>query len=725
MTSSLVSRFTIWDYLVFCAMLAVSTAIGVYYAFFGTKKVSTDEFLMGGRQLSAFPVALSILASFMSAITLLGTASEMYLAGTQYVVICVSYCFVIPATAYFYMPIFHHLQLTSAYEYLEIRFNKVIRSMGSVTFSLQMLIYMSIVLYAPALALSQVTGISTWTSVLSLGFVCTFYTSIGGMKAVVWTDVFQIGLMFGSMITVVIRGTIDLGGLGYVFDRASEGGRLELFNLNPSPTERHTVFGMTIGTFFTWMSVYGVSQAMVQRYLTIPTIQGARKAVWINLPGLSFLMLICAMAGLVMYARYHDCDPIMTKKVSAPDQLLPLYVMDILGKFKGVPGLFVSGIFSGALSTVSSGVNSLAAVTLEDVVKRYIVEDMSDRSATTLTKVLALTFGCTAIALVYAAQNMGNVLQAALSIFGIVGGPLLGVFTLGIFFPFANSIGAGVGIVTSLVVTFWIGIGAFYYKPAHRMARRSVLGCLQEYINVTHQNPANVTFPVLLDPDVANKEILYVYRISYVWYSMIASMLVVFVGIIVSLITGPYEPSKVNPRSIHPIYNCLVKKLATPSVREKLMVRSEEAYDWDRMVELGRRTKDHAAHSPPSRELIEAPSDCTVAETPAPDSAVIPVPPATIALPTAATGDLVPARLDMPPTLLRAPSSPAPSEPFDVAGSRAVSPSTAIAGAAGAPQVAQPRQAAADQQPNGLQEAATPTGSAHESSEAGGAAPAK
>ncbi|KAL3207635.1 hypothetical protein MRX96_010108 [Rhipicephalus microplus] len=279
--------------------------------------------------------------------------------------------------------------------------------------------------------------------------------------------------------------------------------------MNLNPAERHTVFGVTIGTFFTWMSVYAVSQAMVQRYLTIPTIQGARTAIWLNLPGLSFLMLICAMAGLVMYARYYDCDPIMTKKVSSADQLLPLYVMDVLGKFTGLPGLFVAGIFSGALSTVSAGVNSLAAVTLEDVVKRYIVQDMSDRSSTTLTRILALTFGCTAIALVYVAQNMGNVLQAALAIFGIVGGPLLGVFTLGLFFPFANSI-----------------------------------------------------------------DIFYPYRISYVWYSMIACMLVVFVGIAVSLITGPYDPTKVDPRSIHPIYNWIVKKLTTPPRREKLMVRT-------------------------------------------------------------------------------------------------------------------------------------------------------
>ncbi|XP_077513104.1 sodium-coupled monocarboxylate transporter 1-like [Amblyomma americanum] len=537
-TSSLVNRFTVWDYLVFCGTLAVSSSIGIYYALCGTRKVSTDEFLMGGRSLKVFPVALSILASFMSAITLLGTASEMYVAGTQYVVMCVSYCFVIPAAAYFYMPVFHHLQLTSAYEYLEIRFNQVIRSMGSLTFSLQMLIYMAIVLYAPALALSQVTGISTWTSVLSLGIVCTFYTSIGGIKAVVWADVFQIGLMFGSMITLAVRGTVDLGGLGYVFDRASEGGRLEFFNINPSPTERHTVFGLTIGAFFTWMSVYAVNQAMVQRYLTIPTVQGARTALWINLPGLSFLMLICAMAGLVMYAHYYDCDPIMTKKVTAPDQLLPLYVMDVLGGYKGLPGLFVSGIFSGALSTVSSGVNSLAAVAMEDVVRRYIVEDMSERSATNLTQLLALSFGCVAIALVYAAEKMGNVLQAALSIFGIVGGPLLGVFTLGIFFPFATSTGAAIGILTSLTVTMCIGIGAFYFKPATRKARFSVMGCLQEYINVTNQHPGNVTFPATLDPDVANAGILYIFRISYVWYSMIASTTVVIVGIIVSLFTG-------------------------------------------------------------------------------------------------------------------------------------------------------------------------------------------
>ncbi|XP_077515823.1 sodium-coupled monocarboxylate transporter 1-like [Amblyomma americanum] len=592
--SHLVSRFTLWDYLVFGGMLCVSASIGIYYAVMGVRKrATTDDFLMGGRSMSVFPVALSILASFMSAITLLGTASEMYIYGTQYLFIIFSYCLVIPATAYLYMPVFYSLQVTSAYEYLELRFNHVIRALGCITFSMQMLIYMAIVLYAPALALSQVTGISVWTSVLSIGIVCTFYTSLGGMKAVIWTDVFQVCLMFGSMLMIAIRGAYDIGGMKVVFNRAYEGDRVEFFNFNLDPTERHTVWGLIIGCFFTWMSIYAVSQAMVQRYLTISNIKGARIAIWINLPGLAFLMLICALAGLVMYARYQDCDPLLTKKATAPDQLLPLYVMDILGSLHGVPGLFVSGIFSGALSTVSSGVNSLAAVTLEDIIKRYIKKDMSDRYATNLTKMIAMLFGVVAIGLVYGAQSMGNVLQAALSIFGIVGGPLLGVFTLGMFFPCANSIGAGVGTITSLAACFWIGFGAFAYKPAVRKAPVSVLGCVSEYLNATGQDVSNFTYPKPVDIAEANKDILFVYQISYVWYSMIGCVLVVVIGLIVSLLTGCRKPSDVNPRAIHPIYNFLCRVLLPSSLRHKFMVKKQSEYDLDHMIELGRSKKVH------------------------------------------------------------------------------------------------------------------------------------
>ncbi|KAL3207623.1 hypothetical protein MRX96_010098 [Rhipicephalus microplus] len=544
---------------------------------------------MGGRSMSVFPVALSILASFMSAITLLGTASEMYIYGTQYLLIIFSYCLVIPATAYLYMPVFYRLHVTSAYEYLELRFNHVIRAMGCVTFSLQMLIYMAIVLYAPALALSQVTGISVWTSVLSIGIVCTFYTSIGGMKAVVWTDVFQICLMFGSMLMIAIRGAYDIGGMKVVYNRAYDGSRIEFFNFSFDPTERHTVWGLIIGCFFTWMSVYAVSQAMVQRYLTVSTVKGARIAIWINLPGLAFLMVICALAGLVMYARYQDCDPLLTKKATAPDQLLPLYVMDILGSLHGIPGLFVSGIFSGALSTVSSGVNSLAAVTLEDIIKRYIKKDMSDRYATKSHEddchVVRPGRHCSRLR----SPNDGQRSPSCPGHLRNCRWTAPGCFHSGHLLPLRQQ--------------HWrrrrhhhllgdlVSGSASALSPSNQAVRKapvSVLGCIGDYLNATGQDINNITYPRPVDVAAVNKDILVIYRISYVWYSMIGCVLVVVVGLIVSLLTGYTRPSKVNPRTIHPIYNFLCGVMLPSSLHDKFMMKSTGEYDVEHMIELGR-----------------------------------------------------------------------------------------------------------------------------------------
>uniref|UniRef100_A0A2L2YGE8 Sodium-coupled monocarboxylate transporter 2 n=1 Tax=Parasteatoda tepidariorum TaxID=114398 RepID=A0A2L2YGE8_PARTP len=141
------------------------------------------------------------------------------------------------------------------------------------------------------------------------------------MKAVVLTDLFQVFVIFGAMLVVVIKGSIDLGGIDFIWNKSKEGQRIEFFNLEVDPTVRHTVWSLTIGGYFTWLSIYGVSQPMVQRYLTIPNIRGARIAIWLNLPGLATIVTVTTLAGLLIYAKYFDCDPIKTKQVSAPDHL--------------------------------------------------------------------------------------------------------------------------------------------------------------------------------------------------------------------------------------------------------------------------------------------------------------------------------------------------------------------------------------------------------------------
>ncbi|XP_072049183.1 sodium-coupled monocarboxylate transporter 1-like [Amphiura filiformis] len=164
--------------------------------------------------------------------------------------------------------------------------------------------------------------------------------------------------------------------------------------------------------------------------------------------GLGIVLSGACMAGLVMYAQYPGCDPYTAGWVNATDQLVPYLVMDILGDFPGLPGLFVAAMFSGALSTVSSGLNSLAAVVAEDVVKPFF--NPSETKYTWITKGLALAYGVLSILMAYVAAAMGDVLSAALTIFGMIGGPLLGLFTLAMFFPWCNSTGAAIGLLAGL-----------------------------------------------------------------------------------------------------------------------------------------------------------------------------------------------------------------------------------------------------------------------------------
>lgn len=176
--------------------------------------------------MSIFPVAVSLMASFMSAITLLGVSAENYYYGMQFAVINFSYGIATPIASNLYLPVFFGLQKTSTYEYLELRFGPRIRMLASLTYTLQMILYNGIVLYAPAIVLESVTGLDRLVSILVVGLACTFYSTLGGMKAVLFTDLLQSFLMFGAVFSVVIFASVQLGGFEKIFIRAQEGGRL-------------------------------------------------------------------------------------------------------------------------------------------------------------------------------------------------------------------------------------------------------------------------------------------------------------------------------------------------------------------------------------------------------------------------------------------------------------------------------------------------------------------
>ncbi|XP_004700416.1 sodium-coupled monocarboxylate transporter 1 [Echinops telfairi] len=538
-----IGTFVVWDYVVFAAMLLISAVIGIYYAFAGGGQKTSKDFLMGGRSMTAVPVALSLTASFMSAVTVLGTPSEVYRFGAIFTMFAFTYFFVVVISAEVFLPVFYKLGITSTYEYLELRFNKFVRLCGTILFIVQTILYTGIVIYAPALALNQVTGFDLWGAVVATGVVCTFYCTMGGLKAVIWTDVFQVGIMVAGFASVLIQASIVQGGMSTILNDCDRGGRLNFWNFDPNPLQRHTFWTIIIGGTFTWTSIYGVNQSQVQRYISCKNRFQAKMSLYINLVGLWAILICSVFCGLALYSRYHDCDPWTAKKVSAPDQLMPYLVLDILQDYPGLPGLFVACAYSGTLSTVSSSINALAAVTVEDLIKPRF-RSLSEKSLSWISQGTSVLYGALCIGMAALASLMGALLQAALSIFGMVGGPLLGLFSLGILVPVANSVGALVGLMAGFAISLWVGIGAQLYPP---LPERTLPLSLETYgCNITHnatdlltttEMPFSTSAFQVHNP-VRTPLMDNWYSLSYLYFSTLGTLVTILVGTIISLITG-------------------------------------------------------------------------------------------------------------------------------------------------------------------------------------------
>uniref|UniRef100_A0A8D0CAH7 Solute carrier family 5 member 6 n=1 Tax=Salvator merianae TaxID=96440 RepID=A0A8D0CAH7_SALMN len=414
-------KFGVADYTIFVMLLVLSAGIGLYYALTGGKQRTVQEFLLANRSMSFLPVALSLLATFQSAVAILGVPAEIYRYGTVYWFLGCSYFLGLLIPAHIFIPVFYRLRLTSTYEYLELRFNKVVRVCGTATFIFQM------VSTGPPSFFIAVTNLNLWGSVLTIGLVCTLYTALGGLKAVIWTDVFQTLIMFAGQVAVIVVGTVKEG-------------KVSGFDLNPDPYERYTFWTLAFGGVFMMLSLYGVNQAQVQRYLSSRT---ERQAV---------------LSCYAVPDRACLSPPLLPSDPAV--QMVLYFVMDVLQEVPGLPGLFVACLFSGSLSTISSAFNSLATVTMEDLIRPYVTSIPEER-ATFYSKLMALGYGLLCLGMAYISSMMGPVLPAAISIFGMVGGPLLGLFCLGMFFPWANSVGAVVGLVAGLAMAFWVGIGNF------------------------------------------------------------------------------------------------------------------------------------------------------------------------------------------------------------------------------------------------------------------------
>ncbi|XP_057697477.1 sodium/iodide cotransporter [Corythoichthys intestinalis] len=531
------------DYAVFAVMLLVSMAIGFYQALKKQPRdASTDDFFTGGRNMSAVPIGLSLCASFMSAVQVLGVPSEAYRYGFKFLYMCLGQSINSLMTAFLFLPVFFRLGITSTNQYLKMRFGRGMQLLGSVQFLVATLLYTGVVIYAPALILNQATGLNIWMSLFSTGIICTLYTTMGGIKAVIWTDVFQIVVMFSGFVAIVIHGTVLVGGPAAVLEIANNGSMLNFNDFDFDPRQRYTFWSLTVGASLLWLSMYGVNQAQVQRYVSCRTEGQAQWAIFINQVGLCLIVGSAAVCGIVMFAYYFKCDPLKSGRVSSPDLYMPYFVLEIFEGYTGFPGLFLACAYSGTLSTVSTSINAMAAVTMEDLFQPYL-HHLSQKKHILISKGLTFLYGvaCIIIAVLASLLDWG-VLQGSFTVMAVVSGPLLGVFILGIFIPASNKLGAFLGTAVGYCVSLWLAVGSTIYPPS-----LTTMGVLPSYaaeceprnitLNATQYHPSIST---TIHPD--NPSGLHnFYSISYLYFGAVATSSVVLSGVLVSYATGPMK----------------------------------------------------------------------------------------------------------------------------------------------------------------------------------------
>uniref|UniRef100_A0A8D1NN30 Solute carrier family 5 member 5 n=1 Tax=Sus scrofa TaxID=9823 RepID=A0A8D1NN30_PIG len=550
------ATFGAWDYGVFALMLLVSTGIGLWVGLARGGQRSAEDFFTGGRRLTAVPVGLSLSASFMSAVQVLGVPAEAYRYGLKFLWMCLGQLLNSLLTALLFLPVFYRLGLTSTYQYLELRFSRAVRLCGTLQYLVATMLYTGVVIYAPALILNQVTGLDIWASLLSTGIICTFYTTVGGMKAVIWTDVFQVLVMLTGFWVVLARGTVLVGGPGRVLELAKNHSRINLMDFDLDPRRRYTFWTFVVGGTLVWLSMYGVNQAQVQRYVACRTEKQAKLALLINQVGLFLIVSSAAACGIVMFALYVDCDPLLAGHISAPDQYMPLLVLDIFEDLPGVPGLFLACAYSGTLSTASTSINAMAAVTVEDLIKPRL-PNLAPRRLVIISKGLSLIYGSACLTVAALSSLLGGgVLQGSFTVMGVISGPLLGAFVLGMFLPSCNTSGVLSGLAAGLALSLWVAVGASLYPPSAQsmgVLPSSAAGCALPTANasglqdpVLAVNASSTASSLETDPEQPILAASF-YAISYLYYGALGTLSTILCGALISCLTGPTKRSALGP----------------------------------------------------------------------------------------------------------------------------------------------------------------------------------
>ncbi|KAM7315682.1 sodium-coupled monocarboxylate transporter 2-like [Ixodes scapularis] len=480
------------EYAIFGSLMAANLGLGLYFSVFKkTRERSSSEVFLGSRTLASIPLAMSAIASLISTMGIVGLGAHFYAFGFHYDWSLLATVVVLPVVVYVIVPTLYQLKVTSVFEYLRLRFGNTVG------------ILMSLI---------------------------HFFLS-GGFRGVVWTDSVQCIIMLLAPLTVIVKVVYD-----------SNTADVSLRPLSSVPIQDYifkTRFDLSsdenVWSCAVPLTVYalfrqGVDQVSIQRYMAAASLQQAQRTAVFGAIFFILYNIVLSGMGMALIYWFRGCDPLLSGSISRIDQIVPYYVKTYLAGFLGFPGFFLAGAVSAATSTVSSLINSQAAVFYIDVIS--VLYTKSDRLTARTTTSLAFFFGIIMTLYSLIIPLFGSALQVVMVSFSAASGPFVGVMLLALVFPWGNGQGALSGAFVTLSIQMWQVIGRYTLDIRHPRMPATIEYCPNSSLVSAYLGSNSST------TNAMEEDLLFIYRISSYWWLFFSMMLTVIIGNIASLLTG-------------------------------------------------------------------------------------------------------------------------------------------------------------------------------------------
>ncbi len=439
------------------------TVIVIYLGFLGTlglyfsrRQKTTEDYFLAGRKLPGWVVGFSIMGTIVGSATFIGHPGEVFKRNMWALPMHMVYPFVMIFISVFLVAFYRRTIRMTAYRYLEMRFGYPARIYGAGAFIVSHVLDLSITFYFLAVAVGYMSGWDVWWVILIVGMATVIYTMVGGIEAVVWTDVIQ-----GTLL--VLGGLVCLGVLLFsgpdgpmaIITKAWEGGKFALgkWDLWDFSWFENNQWFYILGGAFGALQYLACDQSNVQRYLLSRTDKEAAKGAFIGAASCLPIWILFMIIGALMWAFYElSTDQIPLEVLQEKDFIVPYFIKTQLPA--GLIGLILAALMAAAMSSIDSELNAMAAVIVNDFYVRLQPES-KDKHRLLLGKITVAVFGATSIFIAQQWIGIKSVIELSVTVAAIVTGGILGLFALGFLFKWTTARGAYIGIIFCIFFTAW------------------------------------------------------------------------------------------------------------------------------------------------------------------------------------------------------------------------------------------------------------------------------